>query len=663
MMSTEKENGKNTNTEIGKTSSDHKTSRIKIMTPIRINKNKPHKSNEQQENNGSRFANLLTQNSIENFNKIKNSYECLGEDLFFAAVNNKKYKIRYTNLVLSAISDFSVSLCFSEQIDQKIADAIEKQPELNNKLLFDLFDEYGYTFSDLFLKNIQETDVFSDIPNILERAKQSDAEKYIILAKEIDQFIDCVNTDIVDLLRKMIQRINNEDKTGSKELAIRLKQEGHSLEEIGKTLGVTRERVRQILTGAKTKLSHMIHLSNMNPVGYVRARTEDKFFLNKDDFAFVFQDGQVTDWLWSCLSGSYFDCKKYSYSSIFDAMIFVDVTEITQVKINQTINRLPKIIEENDLENILLRESENLCISKDLMFRIFRKIYTKSNKVYVRGTLTNTAAYSYILARYFPEGIKARDPESFYKFSSLVSEKFGTYMADFDERTLYIYVSRFGVLCGIGKYMAPSLLNIDKDVLGTVDEYISQNERTAISFAKIFKDLEEKLMAAGITNQYFLHGVLKYYNELSEEKKEYIICRDYVTKDCNVTKKEEISKFIAENSPVHSSVIRENFPELYPEIFPQVIKRIPEIQSVGNGYYVHDSYFDDKNEADIEKELKALRKKSARSDLHRKNNYLEKPRNISFIVSSADYFEISKKAEKKGLSLSEYIRNVTINSD
>ncbi len=61
---------------------------------------KKSKKNKQTNSGNNRFANLLSQNSIENFMKLKSAYDCLGEELFFAAVNKNVKSVKYSRMVL-----------------------------------------------------------------------------------------------------------------------------------------------------------------------------------------------------------------------------------------------------------------------------------------------------------------------------------------------------------------------------------------------------------------------------------------------------------------------------------------------------------------------------------------------------------------------------------
>ena len=146
--------------------------------------------------------------------------------------------------------------------------------------------------------------------------------------------------------------------------------------------------------------------------------------------------------------------------------------------------------------------------------------------------------------------------------------------------------------------MDASLLKIDQKTIDEIDGYIARSERTALSYVEIFRAFESVLLPSGVTNHYMLHGVLKYFSEQSETKKGYTLRKDYVTKDINVSRNDELVLFIKNNSPVHSSVIYQNFPELSSAVFSQILKRTGEIQCIGGRYYAHSSYLESKDKAE-----------------------------------------------------------------
>ena len=71
-----------------------------------------------------------------------------------------------------------------------------------------------------------------------------------------------------------------------------------------------------------------------------------------------------------------------------------------------------------------------------------------------------------------------------------------------------------------------------------------------------------------------------------------------MTKDINVSRNDELVLFIKNNSPVHSSVIYQNFPELSSAVFSQILKRTGEIQRIGGRYYAHTSCLESKDKAE-----------------------------------------------------------------
>ncbi|MBM6861451.1 hypothetical protein H9X78_13435, partial [Clostridium saudiense] len=93
--------------------------------------------------------------------------------------------------------------------------------------------------------------------------------------------------------------------------------------------------------------------------------------------------------------------------------------------------------------------------------------------------------------------------------SRIAKEKF-----DLEEdsiRNIKAKIERSCVLCDRGSYIHPDRVEIDERLLDDIKEFIDNSNLETIYTNQIFLKFENELKQMGITNRYYLHGILRLY--------------------------------------------------------------------------------------------------------------------------------------------------------
>lgn len=557
----------------------------------------------------------LSENGIMALNKIQNSFEILGAELFQTTLENEEGKLQFEN-ILTSVELYSQYIEKIVEIDNQLSEIISTNPSLQEVPILPLINLYQKHCTFEFSEIYTDSDVLADIPDILSEKNSLPIEDLLKIANRTIHFLNLIGEDITEKLKKIRDDLVERDTLNRKELVVELQQEGNTLDEIGSLLNVTGERIRQLSNNATYSFISQIRCMDIDPILLIHCITGQKKLLYKSDIYSYLQDEKLTTWLWACLQSGKMNCVEYEYSPQLKAVNFRNVQGILPTEIDEVINSFPEIIDVEEVDNLIKEKAVNSNIPETDLKKSFSEKYISYGRMFSKNRLSKRFIVEWILQRCFPNGYKISNEQYEKRFRSFLIYNFGEKANDIESRALDTKISKIGVLCDRGKYIHPSRVKkIDKRLLDKIDEYIQKSNKTAISYKELFSVFQSDLTKYNITNQYYLQGVMNHFGNHGEKRTPYYSYRDFITKDKSYSKTDELNDFIKRKGIVDKAEIIQSFPELYREIIPQAIKRCPDVLMLGNGKYVHISYFDC-NEREYRALMKYLKQATDKSPVN-----------------------------------------------
>lgn len=550
-------------------------------------------------------------------NKFKEAFEILGGELSLNCIKNPLY----INNIVSALNLYINKTSAMLNKKHYLEDMVDDLPSgRRNKCNVGFINAYS---ADNNTKNIlaqlfQNSELpISSISNFFEQ--KSDDFTYSLAKKFLKWCTFDIEKEIVDLFLLI-----SENET--RRTILSLRAQGFSLEQIGTQLGKTRERIRQIEVKAQTLFDHWEYTHKII-LKIVAEHNGNRVLTPEDISAFCNENSRDFTYLVKNHESKY-----YIYDQQLDIIIIGDSSEI-QNEIQAVIDALPEVININQIEQVV----EPFCINTNVPLQAIclyvKKAYKITGDVYHSTRLSRSAVYSNIISRYYPNGIKAYDSDELLSFRSVINNEYGDINLPTSDRALTARIADCCILCGRGIYKPKQDKYVSDELIGKIEKYIDDNLSPIFMTNTIFDVFEDELSQYGITNKYFLQGVLR---ESFGDK--YIFRRDYISKDKNITTLySEIIDFLSQ-SPY--PVSKEQIYEKYPGITEIVINFAVNDNCILNyfGEYLHSSKLK-LNSNDIEYLRSTLNNKLQDGEPHHcKDLYDYVVQDNPFIMSSNSIF-------------------------
>lgn len=413
------------------------------------------------------------------------------------------------------------------------------------------------------------------------------------------------STKLIDFLRwlqKDSRKLLNDlmadiYKSGRSFKVVQARALGATLKETGGRFGITRERIRQI--EAKVERSFSSFYSRSSPTYILAAFSKSYIGFDENDIHDIFEDnGDIF---------SYF-VKKKAYNDLIwadELSTFIVGDASWYEAIKKEIENLPAQIMSSQIIDIVIEVKDKLHLVTDAetIQKIIVFYYSKVGDYFTKSRMTKKDMYKVVIKRYYPDGMKLFDDFEIMRFKTHLEDIFGIANTD-DTRAICTRITDFTILCDRGKYILPSAIRINPQLLDDIHQFVSDHERSNIMFAEIFERFKLRLKEeSNIHNRYFLQGTLKYYwnNELS-------FSRDIISRNSGEERniRSDIVNFVkASLSTVTLKGIKNEFLGVTDIVVNMAIAENNDILQWGFGEYIHASLINiDDDEA--EKLKKAL---------------------------------------------------------
>ncbi|MDR1902908.1 MAG: hypothetical protein LBQ88_11580 [Treponema sp.] len=368
---------------------------------------------------------------------------------------------------------------------------------------------------------------------------------------------------------------------------LRKRCKGKTLQEISDEMSVTRERIRQIENKATRLLVKQLSDLHINLLAFIAVEHNCRSTITADELAEYLRDAEYLNgteyldlFIYTLKTKRIWD--NYAFNKRLD--VFYDTDTVPDIQIvSDLVLGLPDVIEEEQKDDLLSGISRENNLPPRLLSVEFPKVYKHVKKVYVRGNLSLARMYSYILEKYYPEGIKLSDEAALERFRRHIAEIFGGISFSEGNRALYARITSLAVLCGRGTYIHPGYISISSEIVNEIDSFIAASPRTVIPFNELFEIFQERLLnGTNVTNRYFLQGILNYYL-----RDKYFFTRDTVSKDGGADFTDEIEAYIKARGEVHKKELFSEFSGVSRIVFSMRIRNNEKIVYTGNGHYMY----------------------------------------------------------------------------
>lgn len=396
------------------------------------------------------------------------------------------------------------------------------------------------------------------------------SENYRLLIK----FLSWCNFDLIKEIDALFSKIYANEKL---KRVVQMRAVGKTLEQIGFVLNVTRERVRQLEVKAKRIFSR--YQSRIRIISKISAERNGDTIITPSEIR-DYCPSHSNELLFLLRS---YESVNFTYDKALDVFILGD--DSLSSRVQAYLETLPDLISTSQLPAILSTAFEDEDIPKEMLERGIEETYKITGQVYHRTRLSLASIYTAIIDEFYPNGIHAYDDNEIARFRQLVHERYGDVKLPENNRALTARIASICILCDRGTYRLKQKQYISKKLANQIEHYIESSEFPIFLTNTLYSVFEAELNAEGVTNKYFLQGIL---HELFGDK--YNFSRDYVSKDSKITSVySTIVKYIEDfEHPVPRQQIQSSFPGV-PEIVISFAVEDPEILNYF-GSYLHASH-------------------------------------------------------------------------
>lgn len=346
-----------------------------------------------------------------------------------------------------------------------------------------------------------------------------------VIPQVINNFIDTLDNETIDILYR---------------------RQTETLDAIGQTYGLTRERVRQIEKFKGIDVFNEYYLDNLS------ADKKNLIFIFPKK-AEVFPLSLMKDKLSAVNYLVYRNLMEYiSYAG--DAKYYRDIDAVVENKdtyeflismFDEIIGNYFRSADYEDVISECLESLEVYGVNRDTVSVYIDNNYKNKQNVYIKNSFKFSKAVmtETIVKEYFDKGFHFSDMDQINEFNSYCMKEFGIILFPDEEKDpthhiLQAVLQRCNVrLIDRGTYIhASKAVDLPPELLIKIISYLN-SKRRAVGYANIFDTFKPELEEIGITNKYALQGAMLVY-----EGKLYKGSRDYA---CPITVSDTLRESMA----------------------------------------------------------------------------------------------------------------------
>lgn len=510
-------------------------------------------------------ARLDRQEDLDELNSLIRIAETIGPEMVVAALTTPNVVAK----LFDSFKDYLNKQKICNRRRTQVKKLIDALPAGRAKLLvLPFLDVWSGSISYGNIRECIGVDTrFSDLETI---AVQVDEKVFDKLLSFLSWCKIDIKTEISNALRHCIRNLRQEE-------VLKMRSEGGTLDAIGVTYGITRERVRQI----EAKVLRLFGDNDANRILHlISAERGGDNVLTADEIREFCADS--ADIVLHLLRSTE-NTRNYRYIKHLDSFV-LNESKLGEEHVQAYIDDLPDRIEADELNGVL----EKACAMGFNSERIELQIrsdyhYVESIRVWQRGKLNIREMCKQVLATYDPDGLYIYSVEELSGFRERLAEMFGSEARISEgDRALTSIIRAVGMLRNRGTYVSIKDDLLSDNLMSRIKEYIETGSSEVYMYSTIFDAFKEELCAANVDNRYYLQGILR-----REWDGIYAFSRDCLSKGERTTNIYGVIEEFVKNTGgyVNSAEIREAFPGVADSVINFALSRGNVIAC--NGKYIH----------------------------------------------------------------------------
>lgn len=363
---------------------------------------------------------------------------------------------------------------------------------------------------------------------------------------QVKKFLKWCTFDLAEDVATLITAVTGQGKL---QTVVEMRARKYTLEKCGNKLHVTRERIRQLELKALRIFAK--YQGRIKLIAKISAEKNGDTIITPADIERYSGDHSVE--LLFLLRN--YKTGTYTYDAQLDVFVIGD--DSIHDRVYAFVETLPEMFSAKKIPEYIETAKEENDLPASMVEMAISEAYRLTGDVYHRSRLSLATIYTAVLQEYYPNGIKAYDPNEISRFRSLVLENYGDVKMPENDRALTARIAGICILCGRGMYRLKQKQYIPKSLAKRIYDYIVYGDDSIYLMNTLFSVFEKDLRNAGVDNKYYLQGIL---HELYSD--ELIFTRDYVSTDEGETSiYASVVAFIEESRyPVSKSQIQKKFP-------------------------------------------------------------------------------------------------------
>lgn len=348
---------------------------------------------------------------------------------------------------------------------------------------------------------------------------------------------------------------------------------GDTLQEIADLKGITRERVRQIVS--KTTLGL---LPFVEAIGMLLLSRNGRNFFAFQEVEDYFNNAVFVEYYKYVLNESTIFvsidfANKYILIDAFSKNILSELEEVATNIIGEGINYYDSLeLVENELNN----RGINYIDFADFMNYLLKSGYKFYGDYVMRGKQSYALVCKDAISKYFKNGIKLHSGDDINKLRQIIANKYQNLVLPPKNRALTARCAEYLILSGRGRFTAIENVYYNISIFDEIYSFIQNSTQQSLFYNEVFTHFRGRLLAeTNIDNGHFLHGILKYLYPI-----DFAYERDLLVKHGAIREgvDERLSKIVIRNkSAITKKKIKIEIPGISDIMISMAIGREPKL--------------------------------------------------------------------------------------
>ena len=469
----------------------------------------------------------LDQVAVANYRKPASRYigsekiaVVFGEKSFLSFLDycNKYQKIIISDLNQQVLEDYSAQKGIGQKKVNKVLERLDQYSEEAQHNNFNQPFKCGVIFEQIKKRKLVEICPIFDV----KYTGPSSIKIENLEGKMLDELASLIPPEFLILFMKELQKINTPmhifsgveayltKETHRDWEILKLRNDpGATLQSVADQLGITRERVRQLINKAAGKLD--VYFTQAQLIKTLKLYAHNPFNISYTEVLDLV--GLEYDFILRILAGH---SKIIFYFEKLDYFYFEPINDKKEFFENW-IEELPEFFNysqfRNRVQNLSIKLKLDLFQDPQLEQVLVQYGYKKYGEVYSKAGLTMVKAAEYLFEHYFKEPFKL-DEQGVKMFQKYAKKYLNFDCFEGNIRNLDARFRDSNQIIAVNSYTYSWFDgDFDTDVMAEINDYIEEvlSRKSVVNAYQIFEKFTPVLGPLGIKNAYHLYHIIKYY--------------------------------------------------------------------------------------------------------------------------------------------------------